>query len=114
MHPDTKQRLLNTFQVSSSRSGLSGERTLTQHQLPPDISPVEVKDDSGGVHISCILASGNPLLHHSDFWTTGSHGGHQSFYSWRWLGTHQPFGELVGQHTPQPLVSKLDDVGNTS
>lgn len=81
---------------------------LTQHQIPLDISPVEVKDDSEGVHITCILSSGDSLLLHSDFWTTGSHGGHPSFYSWRWLETHQPFGELLGQRTPQPLVSELD------
>jgi hypothetical protein len=84
---------------------------VTQHQIAPDIFPVEVKEDSTGVHITCNLSLRNKLFLDSDFWTKGSHGGHQSFYSSDWLGIHRPFGEYTSAQ-PGLLVRGLEEERN--
>lgn len=111
-HPKTKQRLLNTFQVSSqSRTyqfshshafllalippNLRYLLSIRFHQIPSDVQPLEIQSTTEGLHVlwpattpisSTPDQSSNPTPNSSS--EIHEPPTHTSLYPWRWLMNH--------------------------
>ena len=93
MHPHTKQRLLDTFEVSGM-AGLLG----TDHDIGTRYRRIYSLRKSEMIvlgYTSHVNAQKGRDMSDSNISTKGSNDGHRSFYPWEWLENHPPLKEYI-------------------